>query len=73
MDHNRHGLHIVYLGIEYHPIFVNIISANIVIARSINDQRSCCVIIDDGMVNNGGMVGDAKVVLYVDQVLMVVG
>ena len=55
MEQDRPGLHILYLGIEHYPV-VNIDSANIVIARSTNDQRSCCVMNDDEMVNYGKMV-----------------
>ena len=56
--------------LEYHAV-VKISPADIVIARSTNEQWSCCVRNDDEMTSNSERAGDGKVVFY-DQVLMVV-
>lgn len=50
-----------FLGIEYYLI-VKISSANIVIARSTNDQWSYCVTNDDGTTSNSERASDGKVV-----------
>ena len=61
MDRTRYGLHLVYPGIEYHVV-VKISPTDVVIARSTNDQWSCCVINDDQMRSNSERAGGGKVV-----------